>query len=217
MSGKDILATEFVGSVQVFLAAIGAVIEQRLLRDAPGKALTLSQIKVLTLLAHTDALTVGEVAGFLNVSDAAASKSLDKLVRRRLVRRSEAAADRRASELALTESGRKLVREYERFRDRELAKVFSEIPAEEVQRTAELLDRLSASIVSHTSRPEEICLQCGIHLHQRCLMKEAGRADCAWLQRRNKSKARTHVNQQSPRADHEVPAGGRSGMGPATE
>jgi DNA-binding MarR family transcriptional regulator len=218
VSEKDALVSGFVGSVQVFLAAVSAVIEQRLLRDGPGKPLTLSQIRVLALLAHTEARTVGEVAGFLSISDAAASKAVDKLVRRRIVRRSEGVSDRRASELALTETGRKALREYERFRDRELSEVFDEIPAVEVQRVSELLDRLSARIASHAERPEEICLQCGIHLNKRCLMKEAGRADCAWLQRRNKSKARTHVsNQQSSRADNEVPEGGRPRLGPRGE
>lgn len=196
LSAKDAAVNHFVGSVHVFLAALTGLIEQRLLCEMPGKALTLSQIKVLTLLANTEASTVGDVAAFLNVSNAAASKSLDKLVRRRLVRRSEAVGDRRASELALTGTGLNIVAQYEGSRDRELARVFSELAAGEVERAAELLDRLSRRVVSRMARPETFCLQCGIHLNKRCLMKEAGRAECLWLQRRNKTKARTHVSHQ---------------------
>ncbi len=192
--------------------------EEKLLSESSGKRLTLSQLKMLSLLAHTEARTVGEVAAFLNVSNAAASKAVDKLVRRRLLRRTEGLCDRRASVLSLSETGRKLVTEYEAFRHRKLSKVFEEIPADDLRRTAELLDRLSARIVTQTANPEEICLQCGIHLQKRCLVREAARMDCSFLKRRNQSKARSHVSNH-PRSGtkDEVPAGSRPAVGPQGE
>ncbi len=212
--GRDVLVREFMGSVQIFLVAVSGVIEERLLHNGSAKPLTLSQLRVLALLAHTEARTVGEVAALLRISDAAASKAVDKMVRRKLVRRREAASDRRASELALTEAGARLVRTYENSRNRELARVFEEIPRQDVRRAALLLDRLTSRIVNQTGRPEGICLQCGIHLQKRCLVREAARSDCAWSARKNRSKARKHdSNEQGPRTPDAVPAGGRPGVG----
>lgn len=213
-TSRDVLVREFMGSVQIFLVAVSGVIEERLLRDGSEKPLTLSQLRVLALLAHTEVRTVGEVAVSLRISDAAASKAVDKMVRRKLVRRREGVSDRRASELALTEVGAKLVRAYESSRNRELARLFEEIPQADVRRAALLLERLTSRIVNQNGRPEGICLQCGIHLQKRCLVREAARSDCAWMQRKNRSKTRKHdSNEQSSRAPNALPAGGRSGVG----
>src|SRR5574340_285036 len=188
-TSRDVLVREFMGSVQIFLVAVSGVIEERLLRDGSEKPLTLSQLRVLALLAHTEVRTVGEVAVSLRISDAAASKAVDKMVRR------------------------KLVRPYESSRNRELARLFEEIPQADVRRAALLLERLTSRIVNQNGRPEGICLQCGIHLQKRCLVREAARSDCAWMQRKNRSKTRKHdSNEQSSRAPNALPAGGRSGV-----
>src|SRR5574340_489309 len=91
-TSRDVVVREVMGSVQIFLVAVSGVIEERLLRDGSEKPLTLSQLRVLALLAHTEVRTVGEVAVSLRISDAAASKAVDKMVRRKLVRRREGGA-----------------------------------------------------------------------------------------------------------------------------
>jgi len=90
------LINDFLGSTQVFASSVNAVIEKRLLREVGPRQLTSSQFKLLKLVALTDAQTIGDVAAFLGVSNAAASKAVDKLVRRGLLLRNEAQTDRRA-------------------------------------------------------------------------------------------------------------------------
>jgi len=54
-----------------------------------GQQLSLSQLKILKLLDLTEAHNIGDVAAFLGVSDAAASKTVDRLARLRYLRRTE--------------------------------------------------------------------------------------------------------------------------------
>jgi DNA-binding MarR family transcriptional regulator len=166
------MISELLGSVQVFSSAMRDVVEEKLLRETARGRLTFSRLKLLKLVAFTDSHTIGDVAAFLGVSCTAASKAVDKLVRRRLLRRTEAHADRRASELSLTGEGRRLLNAYEAARDRKLTEIFSECGPQQLCGTVATLDRLSANIVDHTANPQELCFQCGIYFREKCRLRE---------------------------------------------
>ena len=110
------LINDFLGSTHVFASSVNDVIEERLLREVGPPQLTFSQFKLLKLVALTDAQTIGDVAAFLRVSNAAASKAVDKLVRQGLLVRKEAQSDRRAIQLSLTASSRQVLAAYNRRR-----------------------------------------------------------------------------------------------------
>src|ERR1017187_6616638 len=78
---------DFLGSAHVFASAVADIIEQRLLEKAVEGQVTASQMKLLKLVAMTNSYTLGDVASFLRVSNAAASKAVDRLVRRGPLRR----------------------------------------------------------------------------------------------------------------------------------
>ncbi|HEY0592183.1 MAG TPA: MarR family transcriptional regulator [Thermoanaerobaculia bacterium] len=172
------LIHDFLGSATVFSSTVREVVERKLLEEITRTDLTLSQFRLLKLVAMTDAQTIGDVARFLGVSNAAASKAVDKLVRRKLLRRSEAEADRREIRLALTEASRKLLETYDARRDEKLAVVFREFSREDLEKCAELLDRLSAGIVDHGADPAELCLQCGIYYRQKCIVRQLVKRNC---------------------------------------
>ncbi len=183
------LINDFLGSTHVFAASVNDVIEERLLRDVAPPQLTFSQFKLLKLVAHTDAQTIGDVAAFLRVSNAAASKAVDKLVRQGLLLRKEDQGDRRAIKLSLTASSRQVLAAYNAAKDRKLASVFRQYSAEDLQRTAELLDRLTAGIVDHTAKEEEVCLQCGIYYRKKCLVRQLVRRNCIYHRQRGRKNA----------------------------
>ncbi len=164
------LVSDFLGSAQVFATAMTEVVEERLLREITGDTLTLSQFKLLKLVANTDAHSVGDVAAFLGVSNAAASKAVDKLVRRKQLARAEGRLDRRAAVLSLTARSRRLLAAYDAVRDQKLTEIFRTFSSEELEHTTEILDRLSAGIIDHNAKPEETCLQCGIYFREKCLV-----------------------------------------------
>lgn len=173
----------FLGTTQIFSVALSDVFEATILRELGTHNLTLPQMKVLKLIAQTRTQTVGDVAAFLGISDAAASKAIDRLVRRDLVQRAEREHDRRTSEVGLTEAGRRLWDEYGEARTRRLAEIFRQFPVSELQKTAALLDRLARSIVTHSAHPEQVCLQCEVFFKRRCMAQEASRRSCPYRKR----------------------------------
>lgn len=178
------LINDFLRSTHLFASAVGEVVEKKVLGEVVGSALTFSQFKLLKLVSLTDAHTIGDVAAFLGVSNAAASKAVDTLVRRGLLSRTEKEADRRAVQLSLTDASRRLLAAYDTAKNRKLAKVFHQFSPVELRRTAELLDRLSVGIVDHHAGPEQICLQCGIYFREKCLVRQLTRRSCFYQRHR---------------------------------
>ncbi len=183
------LINDFLGSAQVFASAITQVVEQKLLRQVAGEGLTLSQFKLLKLVAETDAHSIGAVASFLGVSNAAASKAVDKLVRRDLLLRTEGEADRRAIQLSLTATSRRLLAAYTAAKNRKLARIFRAFAPQALFRTTQVLDRLSAGIVDHRADPKELCLQCGIYFRKNCPLRRLVGRQCFYELRRGREPA----------------------------
>jgi DNA-binding MarR family transcriptional regulator len=183
------LINDFLGSTQVFASSVNDAIEEALLRRAGPRQLSFSQFKLLKLVALTEAQTIGDVAAFLGVSNPAASKAVDKLVRQGLLVRSEAPADRRAIQLSLTESSLRLLAAYDAAKNRKLAAVFRRYSPRDLRRTAELLDRLSAGMMDHTAKPEELCLQCGIYYRKKCLVRQLVRRNCFYHRHKGRKDA----------------------------
>lgn len=77
---------DFLGSAQVFALAFQGVFEEALLEEIAAVKISLTQMRVLKLLAQSAAETVSDIAAFLGVSNAAASKTIDRLVRRDLLK-----------------------------------------------------------------------------------------------------------------------------------
>jgi DNA-binding MarR family transcriptional regulator len=195
------MISELLGSVQIFSSAMRDVLEEKLLRETTRGRLTFSRLKLLKLVAFTDSNTIGDVAAFLGVSNTAASKAVDKLVRRRLLRRTEGHADRRASELSLTGEGRRLLSAYEAARDQKLTEIFSAV-SEQLGGTAATLDRLSANIVDHTANPQDLCLQCGIYFREKCLLRELVRRTCFYQKQKARKAAESAVEGAGGTATH---------------
>src|SRR5437667_12809629 len=82
--------------------------------------LTMPQLVTLHMLAHAGGRSVGTIAGCLRLSPPATSHLVDRLVRARLVVRTEDPEDRRQKRLAITEAGRGLVERINSERSREV-------------------------------------------------------------------------------------------------
>jgi DNA-binding MarR family transcriptional regulator len=185
--GKADMANEFLGSAQIFALAMSQVIEEELWREAADNQLAVSQLRLLRLINLPGGHTISEVAAFLGVSKAAASKAVDKLARRMLLRRSEGEKDRRAIFLTLTGAGIRLLEAYTLATRRKLAGIFGQFSRDELELVVSLMNRLSAQIVNHSSRPEELCLQCGIHHRETCLLRQRLDRKCTYLRQRERA------------------------------
>jgi DNA-binding MarR family transcriptional regulator len=84
---------------------------------------TLAQFRALVLIGSRPRTTVSDLAGALSVHSTSATRLCDRLVRKRLIGRREAAGDRRETDLYLTAAGRRLVDRVTRRRREALAAI----------------------------------------------------------------------------------------------
>jgi DNA-binding MarR family transcriptional regulator len=192
---KSSLATpdliyDFLCSARVFARAVRDVIEADILREVAGDKLTMPHLKLLYLVAQTDSVTIGDAATFLGVSSPAASKTVEKLVRRRLLRRADIRSDRRSSELSLTELGRRMLEAYEAARNQKATEIFSQYMPEVLRETAEVLDHLASGIASQRvgAKEGDTCLQCEIYFRKGCRFGRFGNCNCYYVQHRKEEK-----------------------------
>jgi DNA-binding MarR family transcriptional regulator len=172
------LIKDFLASARVFARSVRDVVEEELMREKSGKQISFAQMRLLFLISHTEAPTIGDVGVFLRISKAGASKIVEQLVRRKLIERLEIEGDRRSRKLYLTEAGRQLMRDYERARDNWTAEILGEYPEEEMQHTAETLDHLSSTIARHSKAFHEPCLQCETYYRENCRFQQLCECSC---------------------------------------
>jgi DNA-binding MarR family transcriptional regulator len=163
--------------MNIFSSAIHELMAEQL-HDELGGELTIPQLKLLKLIAKTNTESLGEAAAFLGVSNAAASKAVDRLVRRDLVLRRESTDDRRATRLELTDHGRAVLERYETAQNRVLEGLFRQFMPEDFIETAELLDQLSCDIVDSEGGSGQLCFRCGIFFRDKCLLRSIAPRTC---------------------------------------
>ncbi len=106
---------------------------------------TLPQFRTLVLLEQHRVLGVTQLAEELGVVPSTASRMGDRLVAKRLVRRSVDPTNRRQVLLRLQPAGRELIAESTRRRTTQIAKLLHSIPDADKQRLAEALTLLVAA------------------------------------------------------------------------
>jgi DNA-binding MarR family transcriptional regulator len=88
---------------------------------------SLAQYRVLVVLASRGPQRLGDLAEALAVQPSTATRVCDRLVRKHLVRRQRAVADRREIRLGLTEVGRQLVDEVTARRRSEISRLITAV------------------------------------------------------------------------------------------
>ena len=170
---------QVMGASHIFCTTVNELLE-RTLEEASDEQLVLSQVKLLLLIARPgQRFKVTDVAEFLGVTNAAASRAIDRLVQRGLIDRSVSPEDRRAVDLTLTDASRELLAQFNRIRNRELLRVLGDVQEEKLELAAELLDELSVRLAELETEEEERCLRCGIHFRNGCVMRDVLNRECA--------------------------------------
>jgi len=94
--------------------------------------LTVPQLRVMVILSRTPNASLTQVAEDLGVNPSNASRTCDQLVRRGLVEREEDPADRRRLLLTPSPTGRRLLRQVMRRRQKLLGQIVAEMtPADQ--------------------------------------------------------------------------------------
>jgi DNA-binding MarR family transcriptional regulator len=173
------LLHDFLGSAEIFTSAVNDLMARQL-KEVTGPDVTFSQLKLLKMVAATGGYSVSNLAQFMGVSTAAASRAVDRLVKRGLLNRTEAADDRRAVQLSLTQEGLDLLEQYDKAAEMALLGPFESLTAEQLQETGDLLDRLSVKLVERGNGSNTMCFRCGIHFRDRCLLRKTQPGTCLY-------------------------------------
>jgi len=141
-----------------FLSAFDAFAQAvRRARGAPAgqaRVLTLSQYGLLELLLDEDHARVRDLAEYAGVSAPTATRILDTLERRGLVRRRQSSEDRRGVSVTLTDRGRRALNERHAWiRNRQRA-FYDDLPLPERRLAPELLLSLADLIDELTAGPQ---------------------------------------------------------------
>ncbi len=143
-----------------FLAGFDALAQAvRRARGANGRAadggLTLSQYGLLEGLARRRAARVQDLATAAGISPSTATRILDGLERRGIVRRTRSSVDRRAVAVSLTEHGRDLLHAEEEWLRGRQGAFYASLPAAEQELAPDLLLRLAALIDDLAAGPAD--------------------------------------------------------------
>lgn len=169
---------QVMGASHLFCTTVKELLE-RTLDEATDEQLVMSQVKLVLLIARPgQRFKVTDVADFMGVTNAAASRAIDRLVQRGLIERTVSAEDRRAVDLSLTPASRKLLDRFTEIRNRELLRVLGDFPEEKLEQATELLDELSVRLAELETEEEERCLRCGVHFRNGCVMRDVLDREC---------------------------------------
>lgn len=155
-------------SAHIFATTVREILETKLLGEVSPAPLTLSQFHLLKLVSFDGQQKMGQLADFLGVSPPAATKSIDKLEGLGLVTRSRSTGDRRATLLAVSPEGRRLVKAYEALKTSRLSPVLGDFQPDELTQFGELLERFALSLLEHEPPEEGFCLRCAAYVEMDC-------------------------------------------------
>ena len=150
----DSEAQQFLVAFETFVQAV------RRARGAPvqggERALTLSQYGLLSGLSQRPAAPVRELAAEAGVTASTATRILDTLERRGIVRRRRTDEDRRMVIVTLTQRGRDLLIEQVDWLQGRQLEFHAGLPAQERRLAPDLLVRLAALIDDMAAGPDEV-------------------------------------------------------------
>ena len=104
-----------------------------------------SQKRILIVLYETGSITQSDLTQHLGIQPGSASEVLAKLESAGLITRTMSEADRRTTDILLTETGMAAAEEAKREREERHEQIFSCFSAEEKQELLSMLERLNAS------------------------------------------------------------------------
>ena len=107
--------------------------------------ITIAQYRALVVLASRGPQRMADLAAALDVAPSTAGRMCDRLVRKGLIRRHRARADRRAVQVSITEAGRQVVDEATARRRALLAGILAKLSARQQSAVAAALRAFAAA------------------------------------------------------------------------
>jgi DNA-binding MarR family transcriptional regulator len=174
---------EFTRNLQLIAFLTRHYIEGEFVAEATGKPISFVHMNLLRILGQNPGRTVGDVARFMNVSYPAATKTIDKLVRLRLVRRREDARDRRVAHLHLTSAGRRMVNKYINVMRGQIEGIVDRFGIAEACELSGHMRKFARCVVEMIPIKAGVCMQCGAFSPEDC-SPTVSEKTCGYLDRK---------------------------------
>jgi hypothetical protein len=104
----------------------------------------------------------------MQITDAAASKNIEKLVHRKLVKRKIVATNRRTTSVSLSESGEKIVKKFHSLQARKQLSAAESFNEQEHKQLSVLLEKYVHCCLKQEKNLDLICQQCTGNISTRC-------------------------------------------------
>jgi len=160
-------------NIRIMAQTITEVCLRSTLALACPVALTRNQFSILKITACGNSLPISILAGLLDISNAAVSKNIDRLAHLGLVVRKTDPRDRRRHEIILLDPGRDIVRAYDRILEQKQTHLMEQFSPWEKAVLLGLLQRVIRFTLAEEQDTEMICLQCGGHCGDHCVVAPA--------------------------------------------
>ena len=157
----------------LFVAIIEKLMSQRMLGENFDQQVTPSQLVALRYLFLNESSLMSDVAEGLGISFPAATKTIDRLVRKELAGRSEDLRDRRVVRIRLTEEGRSLVMDIYKERARRFSTVMARLDPVALSSLHRGMEAFITSAIDDEETVRSVCLHCGSEHHDSCPVKVA--------------------------------------------
>ncbi len=162
---------ELLGSVSVFASVVSTIVDEALSSVSGENALTLGQLRFLELVAHGDEANMSEIARSVGISNAAVSRTLDKLADLGLVTRRPGTVDRRTVRLGLTQDGDAVLADYRTRIESALIGTLAEGGTEGLAPITAAVDRMTRALLEARAGeppPCRGCIACNLFRRAAC-------------------------------------------------
>ncbi len=156
--------------IRIFSRIIVDVVERNNIKQASNTKLSVNQFLILRILYISETHKVSDIADFLHISRPAASKNIDYLVRKRLIKRREMPGNRRAMAISLLPKGRDIVQNYIRTSENKTKTALTQFSSDERELLNSLLDKYIRFCLAQENDLSLFCLQCGGEYNGKCLI-----------------------------------------------
>lgn len=175
------LANDLLRHFHVLSHAIQSILQNSIAASVSGGTLSFRQVSLLVLVSSKGGHLVGDIVHFLGVSYAAASQTVDKLVKMNLLTLETDPRDRRVKRISVTEKGARIARQFLEEQKRRIQRVIDQYDPENLKRLSDgMADMATLLMTAPADKEQPVCLQCGIFDVNGCVLDGETEATCPY-------------------------------------
>lgn len=151
----------FEKTAKLFCQSIVYQVIKPTLQELSKSDLTQVQLSCIRYVHTHSEPSVGAIASGLSISNAAAAKLTDRLVKKHLLSREEDLKDRRVLKIKLTSEGARLLEEIDRIESEQFQGILSRMSSEDMESLQRGLTGFLRAALVDVDQIDQICLHCG--------------------------------------------------------